>query len=153
MFAAEVPQKLIKEVTGHKLSQALQIYERSTVAQKQAVSRVLTAGGSSLQSYAGELDHVKSTSPSMQLSGPSVPSSTQERSSLIQPVTPHFISAMFNGLSNCTINFSPNNFTLNLNPQLVNAAAIEEEFDAVVDSLPDDQYTFYYIYCFICFTL
>ena len=57
MFTAEVPEKLIKSVSGHKSSQALQVYERPTVAQKQAVSRVLTAppSGCNHGSYLQEL--------------------------------------------------------------------------------------------------
>lgn len=44
MFAAQVPEKIIKDVTGHKSSKALALYERPTVAQKQAVSKVLAGG-------------------------------------------------------------------------------------------------------------
>lgn len=53
MFAANVPEKMIKEVTGHKSSKALAIYERPTVQQKQAVSNILVT---SSKSY---LDEVK----------------------------------------------------------------------------------------------
>ena len=38
MFAAGVPEKMIKEVTGHKSSNALEIYKRPTVPQKQALA-------------------------------------------------------------------------------------------------------------------
>ena len=41
MFNAEVQQKMIKSVTGHKSSKALAIYERPTLQQQQAVSGVL----------------------------------------------------------------------------------------------------------------
>ena len=41
MFNAGAPDKLIRDVTGHR-STALQLYERPTVQQKQAVSRVLS---------------------------------------------------------------------------------------------------------------
>ena len=40
MFSAEVPEKMIKGVTGHKSSQALHLYERPTVSQQQALSKV-----------------------------------------------------------------------------------------------------------------
>ena len=43
MFNAGAPDKLIRDVTGHR-STALQLYERPTVQQKQAVSRVLVQG-------------------------------------------------------------------------------------------------------------
>ena len=41
MFAAGVPEKMIKEATGHKSSKALEIHERPTVPQNQALSNVL----------------------------------------------------------------------------------------------------------------
>ena len=44
MFAAQVPEKMIKAVTGHKSSKALALYERPTLAQKQALSKVLAGG-------------------------------------------------------------------------------------------------------------
>ena len=43
LFNAEVPEKLIKGVTGHKSSTALHLYERPTAIQQRAVSKVLTA--------------------------------------------------------------------------------------------------------------
>ena len=43
LFSAGMPEKLIRDVTGHR-SSALQLYERPTVEQKQAVSRVLVQG-------------------------------------------------------------------------------------------------------------
>ena len=43
MFNAQVPEKMIKEVTGHCSSKALALYERP---QKQAVSKVLAEGES-----------------------------------------------------------------------------------------------------------
>ena len=47
MFAANVPEKMIKEVMGHKSSRALAIYERPTVQQKQAVSNILVTSSKS----------------------------------------------------------------------------------------------------------
>jgi len=41
MFAAQVPEKMIKEETGHKSSKALAIYECPTYAQRQALPKVL----------------------------------------------------------------------------------------------------------------
>ena len=40
MFAANIPEEMIKEVTGHKSFKALAIYERPTVQQKQAISNI-----------------------------------------------------------------------------------------------------------------
>ncbi len=43
LFNAGVPEKLIRDVTGHR-SNALQLYERPTLQQKQSVSSVLVQG-------------------------------------------------------------------------------------------------------------
>lgn len=43
MFNAGVPEKLIRDATGHR-SSALQLYERPTTEQKEAVSWVLVQG-------------------------------------------------------------------------------------------------------------
>lgn len=42
MFAAGVPEKLVKSITGHKSTKALEVYECPTVEQEKAVSKVLT---------------------------------------------------------------------------------------------------------------
>ena len=43
LFNAGVPEKLIRDVTGHR-SKALELYQRPSVKQKQSVSRVLMQG-------------------------------------------------------------------------------------------------------------
>lgn len=43
MFAANVPEKLIKSRTGHRSVEALRLYERPSHDQHQAVSNVLTS--------------------------------------------------------------------------------------------------------------
>ena len=43
MFSANVPEKLIRDVTGHQ-SNALHLYERPTMCQKQELSKVLVQG-------------------------------------------------------------------------------------------------------------
>ena len=43
-------KKMIKDVTGHKSSKALALYERPTLAQKQALSKVLAGGPGSSSS-------------------------------------------------------------------------------------------------------
>lgn len=43
LFNAAVPEKMIRDVTGHK-SNALQLYERPTVEQQQRVSKILVQG-------------------------------------------------------------------------------------------------------------
>ena len=43
LFRANVHEKLIRDVTGHK-SNSLQLYQRSTEEQKKAVSKILVQG-------------------------------------------------------------------------------------------------------------
>ena len=50
MFTAGVPEKLIKNITGHKSTKALEVYERSSTEQLQAVSKVMTTPNSSFSS-------------------------------------------------------------------------------------------------------
>jgi len=42
MFAPRVPEKMIKEVTDHKSSKALALYERPTLAQKQVLGIIFS---------------------------------------------------------------------------------------------------------------
>ena len=93
-FAAGVPEKVIKEVTGHKPSKALEIYERPTVHQKQALSNVLNGscrgdfGAEVTKMQGGEKELLK-TSTTRQNGG-----------------TP-FMGSLFQGLNNCTVNITP----------------------------------------------
>ena len=48
LFNAGVPEKLIRDVTGHR-SSALHLYERPTIEQKQSVSKVLVQGDNEFQ--------------------------------------------------------------------------------------------------------
>ena len=62
MFAAQVPEKMIKDITGHKSSKALALYERPSVAQKQALSKVLAGSESSSSgpmSFGEEVDKLQ----------------------------------------------------------------------------------------------
>jgi len=61
MFAPRVPEKMIKEVTDHKSSKALALYERPTLAQKQVLSKVPAGGprSSSSTSFSEEVDKLK----------------------------------------------------------------------------------------------
>ena len=67
MFAAQVPEKMIKDVTRHKSSKALALYERPTLAQKQALSKVL-AGGPGSSSSSEEVDKLKCNQSTVQRS-------------------------------------------------------------------------------------
>ena len=74
MFAAGVPEKMIKEVTGHKSSKALEIYERPTVPQKQALANVLNGScrsnfGAEVTKMQGGEKKVTKTSTTQQYGG------------------------------------------------------------------------------------
>ena len=111
MFTAEVPEKIIKEVTGHKSSKALAIYERPTVEQKRAVSNVLIAGPSSSKSY---LDEVRKIQGSSGVPEKVIPPFTQ----WTIPDQSMLMSSMFNGLNNCNITISPQNFHVHMQPSV-----------------------------------
>ena len=133
---------MIKEVTGHRSSKALALYERPSLAQKQAVSKVLAEGGSFDQ-------EVKSIAQQQTTSYNGAAEST------IQPTTPvlagaihahsakqldpaGLFSSLFSGLTNCTINFAPQQ--LNINIGVGASHQQDEEFDALVAKLPPTDY-------------
>ena len=69
MFAAQVPEKMIKDVTGHKSSKALALYEHLTLAQKQALSKVLAGGpGSSSSTSFSEVNKLRCNQSAVQRS-------------------------------------------------------------------------------------
>ena len=122
MFSAGVPEKITKSITGHKSSKALQVYERRTVEQLQAVSNVMTVPNSS---FATEVQHY-SINPTVSQHIDSVISPTvlsqhtemyqckelvKERASCAE-----MVGAMFSGLNNCSINFSPQTMIVNVQP-------------------------------------
>ena len=49
LFEANVPKKLIKEVTGHRSSDSLRVYEHTSISQQQVVSTLMC--GQSRQFY------------------------------------------------------------------------------------------------------
>ena len=129
MFNADVPEKKIKSVTGHKSSKALAIYERPTIQQQQAVSGVLMGGSSSYLSKGQS-----SAGPSYRMQQPSgVPNTA----SMV-------MSSMFSGLNNCNISISPQNFHVHIQPAnapqpskaLLSLDSQLDEFDQLVESLP-----------------
>ena len=69
MFAAQVPEKMIKDVTGHKSSKALGLYKQPSVAQKQALSKVLAGSeshGPGATSFTEEIDKLQEVQPIQQ---------------------------------------------------------------------------------------
>ena len=106
MFAPGVPEKLVKSVTGHKSTKALQVYERPTVEQERAVSKVLTLG----VSY-----HPQPAKPPETSSDAGQQQSVLQVKSAIQKGG-NLLGAMFSGLNGCTINITPQNFVVNVQP-------------------------------------
>ena len=62
LFQAGVPEKLIQQRSGHLSSDGLRQYQRTTISQDEAVSKVLTSGSTYQQSMAIEM-HAVSRSP------------------------------------------------------------------------------------------
>ncbi len=85
----------MKSVTGYKSTKALKLYERPTVQQKQAVSKVLTSG----VSYAAELDKGNIERQLLQPVNRMHAQMTMSQ----QSHTPELLGSVFSGLSNCSI--------------------------------------------------
>ncbi len=129
LFNAQVPEKLIKGVTGHKSSQALQLYERPTQMQEMAVSRVLTAGALHL-TLQQEQQQQQHTIPSVQRQQELSAIPLQNTETIVSKSgTSRFMGSLFNGLNNCTINITPNNFTVNVQTTTEREADNCQEFD------------------------
>lgn len=107
LFNAGVPEKLIRDVTGHR-SNALRVYERPSLEQRQAVSKILVQGASNKENIPSKDIHPV-TSSHHHISQSSTPISSTPLSS-----TPNFLGSLFSGVSNCTINISPQNFNVNV---------------------------------------
>ena len=99
---------MVKSITGHKSTKALEVYEHPTAEQKKAVSKVLTLG----EEYAPQV-----TRPT--ISGQlEVKSSTQNGGNMM--------GTMFSGLNGCTINIMPQNFVVNIQPNSQSQAQCPE---------------------------
>ncbi len=125
LFSAGVPEKKILEVTGHR-SNALELYERPSLAQKQAVSRILVDGK---KSFADEMEKENTgccSAPRVQV----------PRYPVLQPVVPaqlpSMLGSLFSGFSNCSVNMSPQNFVVNVHPS---PAPCEPKLDGLLDGI------------------
>ena len=102
MFNASVPEKMIREVTGHR-SSALHLYERPTLKQQKDVTSVLMRSNDmenqpvTLESH---VDHRTSSVGAVQ-------------QAKLCP-SPSAIGAMILGLTNCSISITPQNLIVNL---------------------------------------
>ena len=131
MFAAQVPEKMIKDVTGHKSSKALALYERPTLAQKQALSKVFAGGpgSSSSTSFSEEVDKLRCNQSAVQRS--------EHHLHAKSAVPPSLFSSLFHGVSHCTINFAPKTINIGVGVGLGGVASTEEmdEFDSIVSDM------------------
>ena len=130
LFSAGVPERLIRDVTGHQ-SNALHLYERPSLAQKEAVSGILVQGNNSFAKEMQKIDAGGSCSTS---SAHQCPPAVQKTSALTsqQQWSGPMLGSLFSGLSNCTVNISPQNFIVNVNPPLVPCAT---EVDGLLDGI------------------
>ena len=85
LFSANVPEKLIRDVAGHRLS-ALHLYERPTLEQKQSVSQVLVQSKNAFEEAKKE-----NRDPFAMKSVPT------------QPCSSVGFHSIFTGLSNCNV--------------------------------------------------
>ena len=109
LFNAGVPEKLIREVTGHR-SNALQTYERPSLEQRQNVSKILVQGMSNKENYP-----------------------EKSSSKLSSTSTPGVVGSIFSGVSNCTITISPQNFSVNVANSDIDVKSLLQGID--LDSL------------------
>jgi len=63
---------------------------------------------------------------------------TQQHRTVQQFDPSSLVSSMFSGLSNCTINITPQHLNINLQPPVMTHVDEFDEFDALVSSLPQD---------------
>ena len=130
LFNAGAPEKLIRDVTGHR-SNALQLYERPTLQQRQSVSSVLIRGKQ-------RFDQGQENVPVPVAHAPSV-------------VKSDVFGSLFSGVTKCNVTFSPQNFTVNVCSSSISQPLSEPEPDlqGLLDGLdlgPLMQQLFYYIY-------
>ena len=132
LFNAGVPEKLIRDVTGHH-SKALELYERPSISQQQSVSRVLVHG---------EPFRKENFNPQ--------PSSCHQPNSCSfsrNVVNPNVFGSLFSGLSNCNITFSPQNLVVN-----VGTSVSSDPVSNVLDGISLEQFL-EYIFFVLCVRL
>ena len=112
MFNAQVPEKMIK-VTGHRSSTALAPYERPSLTQKQAVSKVLAEGESFDQEVNSIAQQQTSSFNGAAIHPTSVLASAIHTHSAHQLDPAGLFSSPFNGLTNCTVKFAPRYLNIN----------------------------------------
>ena len=107
LFHAGVPEKLIRDVTGHR-SNALQLYERPTEQQRKQVSEVLVQG----REFGKENMPASTSSQSSRPRPPAIQQDVCRGASMC--------NSIFSGFSGCKVTISPQNFTVNICPTTTN---------------------------------
>ena len=92
LFESNVPEKLIQDRTGHRSTDALRMYERSSTAQEKAVSKILCA--QTVQKY----ETVATAS------GANKDAEKKDDYSKKEPLSTSALPQMFTNCNNCTIN-------------------------------------------------
>ena len=112
---------MIRDVTGHR-SNALQLYERPSLAQKKAVLGILVQGK---KSFADEMDE-ENAGGSSSVALEQKPVYPVQQAHVLAPTQQQccgtMLGSLFSGLSNCTVNISPQNFIVNVNPPAAHAS-------------------------------
>ena len=101
--------KMICEVTEHQ-SNALQLYERPSLTQKEAVSNILVQGKRSFSEEVAKLDDASLCSVFRLMQQTSVVDPTHQQWS-----GGALLGSLFSGLTNRTINTATHNFGINKN--------------------------------------
>ena len=120
LFTAGMPEKLIRDVTGHR-SNALQLYERPSLQQKQEVSRVLMQGSAN-----------KENAPN---------SGTVARAPTMKsPVSSNVFGPLFSNVHNCNT-ISPQNISVNVCNGPTNAPSPSDfDVNALLDGIDLDTF-------------
>ena len=96
LFTAGVPEKIIKGITGHRSSKALEVYERPTQSQLQAVSSVMSQPGCCFSEELHSRSEVYEHKKEMTTSGAGL------------------LGSMFSGLNECSIQIAPQSMVVNI---------------------------------------
>ena len=138
-----MPEEIIKEVTGHRSTKALGLYERPSLAQKKAVSKVLAEFGSFSQEVKNFAQQTSSSSNGATESA-ATPVLASAHSAKQLDCTGLF-SSLFSGLTNCTINIAPQQLNIN-----IGVGSSHQQDEALVAELPPSIETFTYLCVCLC---
>ena len=111
LFQSEVPEKIIQKNTGHRSLEALRKYERTSIEQHQAVSKVMMSAKK--VKYDEKLQE------------------NQVQTRLVEKNPLDAVQKVFGDLTNCSIG----NITVNIAPTFTTQTRIDSEFDSLVSKI------------------